>query len=256
VEHKLRLGTHSQLTGEFNTENRDSHRVPQFLFVEYFQNKASTPMFPKTGDRAERLPGFQATDEPGRVTVGARSIDYGALDPGSSRGGNVPAISLATRTHKTGRLHVGGSSTWPEDGDTFAHGASQSQQVHAVFRGYAMRRLRATGGPPGGSDIDADFREVADWARTAPDQGRVQEAVFSAMRDTYRWMYFDVMRPALDRALRTEEPRFYIAAMIEQNGPGALPATHDPYRDMGVTRTVMTQVDAMQHTGALAEFAR
>lgn len=240
--HKLRLGTHGELTGTYNVANRDSHHMPQFLFVEYFKNDATTKLFTTPADR---LPGFEASNTPGTFTRGATRINYGALDPNSGRGDNVPAISLASRTHQTGRLHVGAASSWP--GDTPQAHASQSAQVDAVFRTYAMDQLAAAGIPKPGGDLTTDFSTMAAAANAraaAGDADAMHEAVYTAMRKTYRWMYYDVMRPALDRALRTEEPRFYLAAMVADRGSATLPADHDPRGHLGVVGSVMRQVDA------------
>lgn len=255
--HKLRLGTHGELTGPFNVTNRDSHHMPQFLFVEYFTNKATTKLFdPVT--QTDRLPGFEAGSHPGRFSRGSSVIDFGALDPNSGRGDNVPAISLASRTHQTGRLHIGGSAAWPGDAPPGQH-EGQSGQISAVFRTFAMSELTRQGITRPGTNLTSDFTTMATAARAAaaPAGGRadaMHEAVHQAMRKTYRWMYYEVMRPALERALRTEEPRFYLAAMVDHYGTAAIPADHDPRGHLGPVGSVMRQIDAAQRVPGIQEF--
>ncbi|WP_136656728.1 DUF4157 domain-containing protein [Nitratireductor sp. XY-223] len=247
TDHRLRLGTHGQLTG-IGTPNRESHHIPQFVLIEYFRNDAATPMFE---DASDRLPGFEANENPGRFSDGSNSINLETLHSGSGRGNGMPAILLAARTHKMGRLHIGGKSAWDSQNDTKKAPSTQSDQVATLFRRSAMRHLRGIGAPTGGDNLTTDFSRVAVWANRPSNRRRAKPQVFAAMQDTYHWMYRDVMRPALSRALRTEEPKFYIAAALQARGGSAttLDQRHDPSRDLDRSNAVMREVDNMQTSG-------
>ncbi|TVS00169.1 MAG: DUF4157 domain-containing protein [Rhodospirillales bacterium] len=241
TDHRLRLGSHGQLTG-LSIADRESHHIPQFVLVEYFRNQAATRMFSSDD---ERLPGFEETSNPGTFSDGSHTIDLAGLHAGSGRGQGMPAILLAAHTHRTGRLHIGGEGTWTNTNDFGPSPSSQSEQVNRRFRTNAMSRLRAVGAPHGGSG-DSDWRQVVDWANQPGHSAVAKPAVFEAMRRTYQWMYRDVMRPALGRALRTEEARFYVAAAQQARGATALDQAHDPAADLRRVDQVMTKVDQMQ----------
>ncbi len=245
TEHRLRLGSHGQLTG-IGTADRESHHIPQFVLIEYFRNEAATRMF---DDPRDRLPGFEDSDNPATFADGTNSINLAALHTGSGRGGGMPAILLAARTHKMGKLHIGGSGSWTNQNDFGTPPRTQSDQVATRFRRSALRHLRARGAPSGGTG-DTDFRRVADWANTVTRRTMAKPAVFEAMRDTYHWMYRDVMRPSLSRALRTEEPKFYTSAALQARGSAAttLDAAHDPTQGADRSGAVMSEVDQMQRS--------
>ncbi|MFN4100753.1 MAG: hypothetical protein ACK4GT_13335, partial [Pararhodobacter sp.] len=243
-DHRLYLGSHGDLAGRVS--DRQSHHIPQFVLVEYFRNQSASKMFTKPD---ERLPGFEAVHQPGKYDDGANRIDLAALHSGTSRGPGMPAILLAAQTHRMGRLHIGGSGTWDDTHDVQKPLDTQSGQVDTRFKRSAVRRLIAAGAP--GTATAKAIGPAAEWANLPANRAKAAPAVFEAMRDTYHWMYKDVMRPALKRALRTEEPKFFIASAVQARGENeALPATHNPQKALNRADTVIAQVDAMQRHAA------
>ncbi|WP_419913169.1 DUF4157 domain-containing protein [Hoeflea sp.] len=239
-EHKLRLGTHGQLTS-IGTPDRQSHHIPQFVLIQYFRNQISDRRMFNT--EAERLPGFEDADEPRHFSDGTNRIDLGKLHGTSGRGDGMPAILLAAETHRRGKLHINASGSWTKEEEYGKPPRSQSGRVARRFKASASRHLRELGAPSGNN-----FSNIAQWANLPANQSSAKRAVFRAMQDTYHWMYRDVMRPALARALPTEEANFYAAAALQARGETAttLDQQHDPGRDIGRTNRVMNEVDKMQ----------
>jgi hypothetical protein len=134
------------------------------------------------------------------------------------RGGLMPAILLARVTHRSGGLHV---STESSD---FSENAQDSQGF-AVLGRY---RNALEGEGAVGKSILAEEAKVKK-APTQPATGtpatspvaafqaamvklgptQVTQAIRNAMRSVYRWMYYDVMEPALRRGLADQEIDYY-----------------------------------------------
>lgn len=215
----LRVATHDDLTGTSMSAvaraGRQSHHIPQYLLVQYFRNTGETqPSHQKGG---HFLPGFSGSGRTINRFEGPGTINLESLDSTAGRGGGIPAISLAARTHQRGRLHINAAFRWPQplnedsDRDSFEWVGSITQR-HTVDR-FFFDRFRAH------SRITAsDTTALVVEARRHPDRNKPH--VYQAIRDTYRWMY-NMMINALRHALPEHEIDFYeIAAK-------ALPNTTD-----------------------------
>lgn len=219
----LRVGTHGQLTGDPTRDvalepasgagagsmaaaaraGRQSHHIPQYLLVEYFQNLPTATTKIARDDRSRKLfpPGFIVSGNTATGFRGAgKTLDFARLDPGSQgdRGRGLPAISLAAKTHQKGQLHINAAANW---GDFTSASPSveitgtptQGIRLDQMFYGFLRGRMNPT--PP------ADPLRILQAANRAPDTHRT--AVYEAIRETYMWMFRGMMG-ALRRTLNKD----------------------------------------------------
>ncbi len=220
----LRVGTHGQLTGRPVREEhlqpvsgegagmmsgparagRQSHHIPQYLLIQYLQNlpSASTKIAHEEGGRTLFPPGFSVTGNTATGFSGAnRTLDFAGLDPGSStrdRGLRLPAISLAAKTHQKGQLHINAATTWgsfTEAEPSIETTGSHTQGVLLDRKFYGFLRGRMSPRPP------EDKLSILRQANLQPSANHA--AVFEAIRDSYMWMFRDMMR-ALRRTLNRD----------------------------------------------------
>ncbi|MDL1901448.1 DUF4157 domain-containing protein [Anaerolineae bacterium CFX9] len=214
----LRIGTHGQLTGNPTGRadlepalgtpgggemsavargGRQSHHVPQFLLVEYFENDNKTKVSREIGGRQTFPPGF---DVKGGRAAGfddgsGKKIDFAKLDPQpSNRGTGLPAISLAAKTHQKGQLHINAVSTWgdyrdPKPNIEIKGSSTQGATINETF--YKLMRDELGYGKSGS---DADILTRAHSDPTA------RPKIHKAIQKTYRWMYRG-MKQAMERTL-------------------------------------------------------
>lgn len=219
----LRVGTHGQLTGDPTRDvtlepasgagagsmaqvaraGRQSHHIPQYLLVEYFQNLPTSSTKIARDDGAQKLfpPGFVRSGNTATGFRGAgKNINFAKLDPGSTgdRGRGLPAISLAAKTHQKGQLHINAAANW---GDFTAASPSieitgtptQGIRLDQMFYGFLRGRMNPT--PP------ADPLLILRAANRSP--GTHATAVYEAIRETYMWMFRGMMG-ALRRTLNKD----------------------------------------------------
>ncbi len=240
----LRVATHGQLTGAISTTTRDapgispslthhtlpgssmdqsarsgreSHHIPQFLLVQYFENLNGTKLSRRTpgvGGSLRFPPGFQGATPISRFDDGAgRRIDFDRLDPTSGRSNGLPAISLAADTHINGRLHINGSSQWgsfdavsrPNGNPIEIEGTwLQGKIIDEVFYAH-VRRLTGISATDGGELMRQLYAPIA-----PATSAFYKEKVYLAIQATYHWMYTN-MRTALETALPLHEPQAFLA---------------------------------------------
>ncbi|HWB76174.1 MAG TPA: DUF4157 domain-containing protein [Nannocystaceae bacterium] len=211
------------LQGQQRGVERESHHTTQFLLLEFFENGKDGPRaFPvlhangvssNKFNNKELYPGITASGAEVDKFVG--STVFPIADFAKGRGGLMPAILVARVTHRSGGLHVSTSSV--DFGGGKQHdsqgGVVRGRYQTALGNSIAGKALldaeakvgtgttpAATGTPP-----LADFQAAIDKAGRAD----VKLAIEKAMRETYRWMYYDVMEPALLPALIKEEMPYY-----------------------------------------------
>jgi hypothetical protein len=238
----LRVDTHGVLS-KLGIAKRESHHIPQFLLVDYFQNDSSVKLFGDTGD--ERLPGFEPSgaDMPLSFTSGSDGIDLGALATGT-RGDSMPAVLLHEETHQRGNLHLNREPTWSNADETEGT-PTQSATINRFFK----EKLREHLGHP----ASMSFKEVAEDARAREDVAKPH--ILRAMRETYEWMYEDRMKPPLKTALEGLESAFYsrIAAKDHLQPDGTLADLWNPLNYAGSLDAVMTKID-QKNQAVLGDF--
>lgn len=218
----LRVGTHGQLTGhptkradlepasgagsgvmtDVARGGRQSHHVPQFLLVEYFENDNNTPVARKIGSKVTFPPGFvfSGSHATGFDDGSGKSIDFAKLDPQpSNRGTGLPAISLAAKTHQKGKLHINAVSNWGDYKDlspsievrgTGTQGATINDTFYKVLReelGYGKSGT-----------------EEALLTRAHSD-AKAKPKVHKAIQRTYKWMYRGMLRMLTNTLTRSVE---------------------------------------------------
>ncbi|HEX2854246.1 MAG TPA: DUF4157 domain-containing protein [Opitutaceae bacterium] len=204
----LRLGVYGDATQQ-GTE-RESHHITQYLLLEYFRNKCEGAYkpFPLLQAQPTVYPGV--TGSGGLVdTVTAKSAPkpIKVREWEAGRGENMPAILLATPTHRTGRLHVTTKADdWTQGGNKATAVDSPASVVnlkfHEALNSHDASYLNAQT-ENGGAGFGAYV------ARTnSKTPGAVQETIYSAMQDTYHWMR-GFMQPRLQAALLTAEMKYY-----------------------------------------------
>lgn len=219
----LRVGTHGQLTGDPTRDTslepasglgsgsmaqaaragRQSHHIPQYLLVEYFQNlpSSSTKIARDEGSQKVFPPGFVRAGNTATAFRGAgKNIVFDKLDPGSSgdRGRGLPAISLAAKTHQKGQLHINAASTWGDFTSAkppieITGTPTQGVRLDRMFYGLLRSKIKPT--PPD------DPLSILKAAHSAP--AKHTEAVYEAIRETYMWMFRGMMG-ALRRTLNKD----------------------------------------------------
>lgn len=224
----LRVGTHGQLTA-LKIAKRESHHIPQFLLIDYFNNDSATPLFK---DDSDRLPGFEPAGaaKPESYSDGTKVLDYSKLLAGA-RGDTMPAVLLQEETHQRGNLHLNRESSWQASDETEGT-ANQSNTLNRVFKEAVAERLGLPSSTP--------FPDVAAQANT--DQKKARPQILEAMKATYKFMYEDRMKPPLREALLDLETPFYqLAAQAQAPSGGSVPPGFVPNKS-GLDR-VMTAVE-------------
>lgn len=217
--------------GQQKGVERESHHTTQFLLLEFFRNDVSMrPAFPllkESGAGANQYAGQNVypgvTASGGFVDQFASARKFFIKDFWEGRGGLMPAVLLARMTHRTARLHVTTSSVdfdgqndepFTQSGIVSGKFHNELDGVSALGKEYVAEEAKAKkplvpgstvkpvgGAPPGVQGFQA-------WVATkGPDQ--IRGLIESAMLGVYRWMYNEVMEPALRRALPREEADYY-----------------------------------------------
>ena len=218
----LAVDLHGELTRADRTIGafkRESHHMSQFLLAEFFGNEHRNKAFPSA--LSSELP-TDVVFESGRsgtvreiAVPGRTPIQIAALNPTSGRGDMMPAILLAGRTHKRGRLHIEREGQWNAE-TSEAHGTlTQGNTIRNWFNAPLPPQLRTD------DTSAAHLTDMRLWNTAHPGQAGRQ--YYDAVVATYRRMY-DRMMPALRTGLNTEERAFYngIAAINHSPQPGRL----------------------------------
>jgi hypothetical protein len=214
----LRLGTYSD--AQQQGPERESHHITQYLLLEYFHNKCSDHKpFPLLENSATAYPGLKASGSGGDAkanTLSApaapKTVDLMGWEDG--RGGKMPAILLATPTHRSGRLHVttkaddwssGGAKGSAPDSPASVVNMKFRAHLNAVDPGYLKAQDKSQG--VGASAVQETFAAYVK-RKNAAQPGAVQNTIYTAMQKTYHWMR-DFMQPRLEDALVTIEMKYY-----------------------------------------------
>jgi len=183
-------------------EGRESHHIPQYLLVEYFRNDASTDLFP---DRSRWLPGFDRRT--GRLSsfnggIG-KQIDLHGLDPGgtTTRGLNLPAVSIAVRTHRRGQLHINQAFDWSPEKEK---NGTRTQSAWMDY--YFYNRLENESRSEGVS-ATTNKNNIVDRVMGMPAVA-AKSAIYNAIKQTYSRVY-DNMMDVLPTALENHEIPYY-----------------------------------------------
>ncbi|MET9761296.1 DUF4157 domain-containing protein [Streptomyces sp. NPDC006372] len=221
----LRLATYGEQAPP--GRERDSHHITQFLLLEYFTHRTANPAtrpFPLLSTAPRAYPGLS----PGaNGPIEMKAANHKPMDLAGlawERGWEMPTISLARVTHRTGRLHLS-----VRDGDEAnLHAEAQSDVVHGFFRGALPLAYRTAedAGP-------AAFAQYT--ARTPGGRAAVAGQIRGAMLTTYHEMR-SRMEPRLGDALATVERGYF----------------NDLARLKGVPDTGHITVDEMAKVKALA----
>jgi hypothetical protein len=126
-------------------------------------------------------------------------FDFDTLWGGDSeRGGGMPAILLAADTHRRGKLHLNQELTFDTKEDDDAETMSQRARLHATFQGKlgSLATKKRT-------EHNADMTDPA-------KVNAAKATVTKAIKGTYKWMYGEIMKPALKRGLHREESAHYL----------------------------------------------
>ncbi|MEM7357540.1 MAG: DUF4157 domain-containing protein [Pseudomonadota bacterium] len=242
----LRVSDHGDLTSRHQNLQfggaRESHHLPQYLLVEYFRNNATIKLF-ENNDGSDRLPGFKPLGQSNNLrtfNVGnSPTINFRTLDPSdseSSRGEGLPAISLASITHKKGRLHINAGGTWGAN-DENSGTATQAERLNNTFN----TKLQGQGLPSPRSEIVS----LAS-GQSESEQQATRRKIHTAMKQTYRSMY-DMMMRALPSALDDYElPYYREVAMVktDKESEDQLEASYRP----GSVSHVISAVEAKNVT--------
>jgi hypothetical protein len=213
----LRVGTYSE-KGEGGTQNgaeRESHHITQYLLLEYFNNKSSgVPAFPLLKSDVNPYPGLSASS--GVV----EQFQSGSKPPlllkkfEDKRGSEMPAILLSRITHRTAGLHVTSKADDFKDENV----DSPATAINAIFR----ENLAAASGPSQadkGLYLDAQ-KDLASFRKykAAVGPAKIEDTIYAAMQETYRWMK-NYMQPRLKDGLERVEAKYYNALAEEVGKP-------------------------------------
>ncbi|MFW2542774.1 eCIS core domain-containing protein [Primorskyibacter sp. 2E107] len=234
----IRVDTHGNLTTN-NGGGRESHHLPQYLFVEFYRGRSKKGPISIWGMNGDYwMPGFKATGfGPFKRPKGKQEYDsfegngfsfnLKKLDPDSGRGSGMPAVSITRETHQQGALHLTPKKTWAKGDEENAPGtqglAMYAQYIKSITRGIkSKQKIKKTGlSAPGGITSASGFREMVDDAvipaarsgAGANDTAAARELVDvteDTIRQSYR-MFVGVMAPQLRRQLAALEVETYRA---------------------------------------------
>jgi hypothetical protein len=235
----LRVGTHGELRrlSSTATADRQSHHIPQFLMHEYFTNESETrPNLFGPGDN-NRLPGFEPpnAEHPSSFRSASGNINMANLT-GTPRAAGMPAILLATSTHGRGNLHLNREPSWDMLQEELPGTTTQRNTINNYFFAQLKNNLHLPGSPT--------LARIAAAARQNGEAGKT--AVYRAIKETYRFMYDERMKPALRDALHEIELPYYasLAAKDHANaGTGELQRPYDPQHASGLLNRVIHAVE-------------
>ncbi|MEL6833010.1 MAG: DUF4157 domain-containing protein [Bacteroidota bacterium] len=195
----LRLGLHKESNQQ--GRERESHHMTQYLLMEYFRNDKDHKAFPFLTESDNPYPGLRVNgDKTESFRHGSNTLDILGLGPQLSiRGGDMPAILLARRTHRTGRLHVTGNTA--EDFGS-SSGDAPSVVVDQWFK----------------NALGTEFSSRAQYNQFRSSQGdaAVSGRIYTAMQTTYKNMRRLMMRQ-LEPALQNLETDYYNNLAEEAN---------------------------------------
>ena len=173
---------------------RESHHLTQYLLVEYFYNIKKQKPFPagitypsqiQLGKRKTKSTKgvklkSQTTVDVVENPAGGKPINLKEQNTGG-RGKDMPAISLAVITHRSGNLHVP-----PGKPDDVAdkHASSPGHAIHDEF----LSRMPAL-------KSKKTFKKYRDalTGNEANKNKNVHRDIFTAMQGTYAWMHKEMM---------------------------------------------------------------
>ncbi|MEO0876500.1 MAG: hypothetical protein AAFY48_18010, partial [Bacteroidota bacterium] len=177
------------------------HHMTQYLLMEYFRNDKDHKAFPFLTESDNPYPGLRVNgDKTESFRHGSNTLDILGLGPQLSiRGGDMPAILLARRTHRTGRLHVTGNTA--EDFGS-SSGDAPSVVVDQWFK----------------NALGTEFSSRAQYNQFRSSQGdaAVSGRIYTAMQTTYKNMRRLMMRQ-LEPALQNLETDYYNNLAEEAN---------------------------------------
>ncbi len=204
-EFGLRIATHGEL-GPYTSKNRHSHHTTQFLFAEYFTERAGRPPFGAKEPGLKR--GADGAPDVLYRADGKKAIELGKLyGKEGTRGGPMPAILLAHTTHESSALHVAPSK--PARPDDLGR-TSQGSTVHSWYREKVdePQPVNQVTGTPDPAMV-AGLPDVL--------KARNRELV-DGVQHVYQKMW-NRMMPALDSGLVAEEKPYYetIASRLDAN---------------------------------------
>lgn len=248
----VRVSTHRDLTTRHTSLGfggaRESHHIPQYLLVEYFRNNATTRLFESP---EERLPGFYPTSRTENINNfnvggagGQPTVNFTNLDPSnseSSRGEGLPAVSLASITHKKGRLHINAGGNWGTQQDSTGT-PSQGRRLDDTF----LEKLCQEGLPRSKSGIV----ERVSGDATVGEVTSVKQRIYSAMKNTYSSMY-EMMVTALPKALvKYEVPYYHEVAMVmhDKESVDELPSDFRPDATNSEIQHVVRAIEERNNT--------
>lgn len=208
----LHIKTHHVLTNLPISirKDRQSHHLPQYLLIEFLQNKVNKSLFGESGEWW--VPGFSDSSDnqierdqvADKKPVKVANLNYGKMDSGgeSKRGLGMPAISLAARTHQKGRLHIARPNTWNSDEGVPGQRFTQGVYVREEFRTAFLHNF------PGGKPVvGADgFNQEA----IRENRGKAKTATGKAVKKLYKIIVDDHMGPPLKKALVEHEAQYYM----------------------------------------------
>lgn len=205
----LRLATHGTLKERgVSEQKRESHHMSQFLLAQFFANVHERKFIPPILRDAvnDGIGGAGIVWDGTMVAelgLGGRRLRFTAMDVTSSeRGAEMPAILLASRTHKRGRLHIEREGQWDADRTETTGTLSQGNAIRNAFNAALPADLRTDDATP------AQASRIRTWYAAPANFGKGPQPYYNAAVATYHWMY-GRMIPALETALKTEERAFY-----------------------------------------------
>ncbi|MDT8999142.1 DUF4157 domain-containing protein [Paucibacter sp. APW11] len=205
----LRLATHGELKSRgVSEQKRESHHMSQYLLAQFFANVHERKFIPPAlRDAVNDGVGPAGIVWDGAMVaelgLGGRRLRLTAMDVTSSeRGANMPAILLASRTHKRGRLHIEREGQWDADRNETTGTLSQGNAIRNAFNAALPADLRTDTATP------AQAARIRAWYAAPANIGKGPQPYYDAAVATYHWMY-SRMIPALETALQTEERAFY-----------------------------------------------
>ena len=216
----LALNVHGELTKaarSIGSHKRESHHMSQFLLSEFFGNQHRNKAFPAALSSEYPADIVFLSGRSGSVdrieVPGRRPIQINVLNNTSGRGDAMPAILIAARTHRRGRLHIDREANWNAATSEASGTVTQGSTIRNWFNANLPAELRT----------DTTLDRMRAWNTAHP--GGSGRHFFNAVVATYHQMYQRMM-PALHTGLLTEERAFYngIAAINHTvaGRPGAL----------------------------------
>lgn len=282
----LRVGLHGELskkTSSFDNTERESHHVPQFLFAEFYSGTNESDAVSIWGrDGSYWTPGFVPEGGSGpeskrpskkqkydKFAGQGGSLDMTKLSIKTNRGADMPAVSLAAVTHKTGKLHLPLAPS-PDNDPTTDNQSSKAQgfMMSSKHREFLLREVGSIKGQLVANPADGvgDLSNAASFkglvTTAVPDDTRrkaLEQATYKAMKSSYDWMV-DYMWGRLEGQLNTLERNYYAEIALKKLPAGEtdLPAggTHTPEAGtdwIGDIKTALAEMNTQQFGAAFAK---